>query len=85
MRPKCEISNTFHSEDPSGLTSEVQWLELTCLKICHIMQQCILQCFLFINDVFTFVTDRDGDVYAAMRDCHTALQLDPDHMKAHFR
>lgn len=27
----------------------------------------------------------DGDVYAAMRDCHTALQLDPDHMKAHFR
>ncbi|XP_066994576.2 WD and tetratricopeptide repeats protein 1 [Anabrus simplex] len=27
----------------------------------------------------------DGDVYAAMRDCHTALQLDPDHVKAHFR
>jgi hypothetical protein len=32
-----------------------------------------------------FSTNRDGDVYAAMRDCHTALQLDPDHMKAHFR
>ncbi|GLG95424.1 Protein will die slowly, partial [Gryllus bimaculatus] len=27
----------------------------------------------------------DGDVYAAMRDCHTALLLDPDHIKAHFR
>ncbi|XP_021913240.1 WD and tetratricopeptide repeats protein 1 [Zootermopsis nevadensis] len=27
----------------------------------------------------------DGDIYAAMRDCHTALQLDPGHMKAHFR
>jgi len=49
------------------------------------MRQCILQCLLFINNVFTFMTNRDGDVYAAMRDCHTALQLDPDHMKAHFR
>ncbi|XP_063241067.1 WD and tetratricopeptide repeats protein 1 [Bacillus rossius redtenbacheri] len=27
----------------------------------------------------------DGDVYAAMRDCHAALQLDPGHVKAHFR
>ena len=28
---------------------------------------------------------RNGDVYAALRDCHDALQLNPDHMKAHFR
>lgn len=27
----------------------------------------------------------DGDLYAALRDCHRALELDPDHLKAHFR
>ncbi|XP_015764226.1 PREDICTED: WD and tetratricopeptide repeats protein 1-like isoform X1 [Acropora digitifera] len=27
----------------------------------------------------------DGDVYAALRDCHKALRLDPNHTKAHFR
>lgn len=26
-----------------------------------------------------------GDFYAALIDCVTALKLDPDHMKAHFR
>lgn len=28
---------------------------------------------------------RDGDIYAALRDCHSALRLDPKHRKAHFR
>ena len=28
---------------------------------------------------------RDGDIYAALRDCHKALKLDPNHTKAHFR
>ncbi|XP_006818911.2 WD and tetratricopeptide repeats protein 1-like [Saccoglossus kowalevskii] len=27
----------------------------------------------------------DGDLYAALRDCHTALSIDPSHCKAHFR
>ncbi|XP_025099110.1 WD and tetratricopeptide repeats protein 1-like [Pomacea canaliculata] len=27
----------------------------------------------------------DGDLYAALRDCHTALSIEPNHMKAHFR
>ncbi|XP_046570882.1 WD and tetratricopeptide repeats protein 1-like isoform X1 [Haliotis rubra] len=27
----------------------------------------------------------DGDLYAAMRDCHSALRLDSNHLKAHFR
>jgi len=27
----------------------------------------------------------DGDVYAALRDCYTALSLDPGHIKAHLR
>lgn len=27
----------------------------------------------------------DGDLYAALSDCHSALQLEPNHMKAHFR
>lgn len=26
-----------------------------------------------------------GDVYAAIKDCHTALKLDPSYIKAHFR
>ena len=33
--------------------------------------------------VFTFF--RDGDLYAALRDCQTALRLDINHLKAHFR
>lgn len=28
---------------------------------------------------------RDGDLYAALRDCHTAIKIDPNHLKAHFR
>ena len=28
---------------------------------------------------------RDGDMYAALRDCHNALRLDLNHLKAHFR
>ncbi|XP_046399120.1 WD and tetratricopeptide repeats protein 1-like [Ischnura elegans] len=27
----------------------------------------------------------DGDIYSALRDCHLALQIDPNHLKAHFR
>ncbi|ESO93249.1 hypothetical protein LOTGIDRAFT_189887, partial [Lottia gigantea] len=27
----------------------------------------------------------DGDLYAALRDCHCALKLEPTHLKAHFR
>ncbi|XP_060570664.1 WD and tetratricopeptide repeats protein 1-like [Ruditapes philippinarum] len=27
----------------------------------------------------------DGDMYAALRDCHNALRLDLNHLKAHFR
>ncbi|XP_043265307.1 WD and tetratricopeptide repeats protein 1-like isoform X2 [Colletes gigas] len=27
----------------------------------------------------------DGDIYAALKDCQTALLLDPGHIKAHFR
>lgn len=27
----------------------------------------------------------DGDIYAALRDCHNALRLDLNHLKAHFR
>ncbi|KAG8298602.1 WD and tetratricopeptide repeats containing protein [Homalodisca vitripennis] len=31
------------------------------------------------------VHQRDGDMYAALRDCHTTLLLDPNHVKAFFR
>jgi WD and tetratricopeptide repeat-containing protein 1 len=37
----------------------------------------------FCDILFPF--DREGDVYAALRDCYAALRLDPDHYKAHFR
>ena len=39
---------------------------------------------IFIVQLSVFL-ERDGDVYAALRDCHRALQLDPNHTKAHFR
>lgn len=29
--------------------------------------------------------NRDGDVYAALRDCYSAINLDDSHIKAHFR
>lgn len=32
-----------------------------------------------------FLLFRDGDMYAALRDCNVTLQLDPNHLKAHFR
>lgn len=32
-----------------------------------------------------FFTKRDGDVYAALKDCYAALLHDPEHVKAHFR
>ena len=28
---------------------------------------------------------RDGDTYAALRDCHMAIKMDPNNLKAHFR
>ena len=39
---------------------------------------------IFIVQLSVFL-GRDGDVYAALRDCHRALRLDPNHTKAHFR
>jgi len=39
------------------------------LHIVHIVSLCV----------------RDGDVYAALRDCYAALHLDINHLKAHFR
>lgn len=32
-----------------------------------------------------YLCHRDGDHYAALRDCHNAIRLDPEHLKAHFR
>jgi WD and tetratricopeptide repeat-containing protein 1 len=38
-----------------------------------------------LSKLKTFVVVRDGDIYAALCDCHIALGLDPHHTKAHFR
>lgn len=38
-----------------------------------------------VEHMFFFFFVRDGDVYAALRDCYSTLQLEPDHLKAHFR
>ena len=35
--------------------------------------------------LFLLLVVRDGDVYAALQDCYTALHFDVNHMKAHFR
>ena len=34
---------------------------------------------------FLFKPSRDGDHYAALQDCYSAIRLDADHLKAHFR
>lgn len=41
---------------------------------------------LYANRAAAFIKRAwDGDIYAALRDCHRALRLDPNHTKAHFR
>jgi tetratricopeptide (TPR) repeat protein len=45
----------------------------------------ILMLFMVFNILFTLLFKRDGDIYMAMKDCYQALQLDPQHMKSHFR
>ncbi|XP_034937043.1 WD and tetratricopeptide repeats protein 1-like [Chelonus insularis] len=41
---------------------------------------------LYANRAAIYMKRRwDGDMYSALRDCQKALQLDPDHVKAHFR
>lgn len=41
---------------------------------------------LFSNRAAAYIKRRwHGDFYAALKDCVTALQLEPNHMKAHFR
>lgn len=41
---------------------------------------------LFSNRAAAYIKRKwHGDVYAALKDCVTALKLDPNHMKAHFR
>jgi WD and tetratricopeptide repeat-containing protein 1 len=41
---------------------------------------------LFSNRAAAYIKRKwQGDYYAALKDCVTALKLDPDHMKAHFR
>lgn len=50
------------------------------------ISQCPNYAFLFGNRAAAYMRrDWDGDMYAAMRDCHIALQLDPNYVKAHFR
>lgn len=47
----------------------------------------ILECsVLFSNRAAAYIKRKwHGDFYAALKDCVTALKLDPNHMKAHFR
>ncbi|XP_049781541.1 WD and tetratricopeptide repeats protein 1-like isoform X1 [Schistocerca cancellata] len=50
------------------------------------ISQCPEYAFLYGNRAAAYMRrDWDGDMYAAMRDCHIALQLDPNYVKAHFR
>lgn len=39
---------------------------------------------MFYNNKYN-IHYRDGDIYAALRDCQNALRLDLNHLKAHFR
>ncbi|GAB0097419.1 Tetratricopeptide repeat [Sergentomyia squamirostris] len=42
--------------------------------------------FLYLNRAIALVRRNwCGDIYAGLRDCHTALWLDPTYLKAHFR
>ncbi|XP_027847934.2 WD and tetratricopeptide repeats protein 1-like [Aphis gossypii] len=47
----------------------------------------IYQCsVLFSNRAAAYIKRKwEGDYYAALKDCVTALKLEPNHMKAHFR
>ncbi|KAK6170193.1 hypothetical protein SNE40_018646 [Patella caerulea] len=45
-----------------------------------------LSSVLFSNRAAAYMKRKwDGDLYAALRDCHCALNVDPNHLKAHFR
>ena len=54
----------------------LKWLQLLCAKHITVRLPCYIIHICFL---------RDGDLYAALRDCHSAIQLDSNHLKAHFR
>lgn len=58
----------------------------TAIKLYNRAIQIFESGILFSNRAAAYIKRKwEGDLYAALRDCVTALQLDSNHMKAYFR
>ncbi|CAC5412061.1 WDTC1 [Mytilus coruscus] len=85
MKAELEVEAKYRSKKASSYFEKEHYS-----KAIYLYNQAIARAsyssVLFGNRAVAYMKRKwDGDLYAALRDCHSALQLDPNHLQAHFR